>query len=74
MIDKRQGPSQAGENAIDGFSQAEIQRMAFESVIQARCSDCDDIQDVEPDARGYDCHSCGAQGTVTSPLVKLGLI
>jgi hypothetical protein len=28
----------------------------------------------EPDAQGYDCETCGAQGTVNSVLVIAGLI
>lgn len=59
---------------VDGFTEAEIEVMVFDSVVQARCTACGDIRDVEPDARGYDCHECGAKRTVTSPLVKLGLI
>ena len=73
MFEPDESP-EAGEKTIDGFTRSDIERMAFDSVVQARCSECEDIADVEPDARDYDCHSCGAKGTVTSPLIKLGLI
>jgi len=48
--------------------------MVVDSLVPARCTECGDEVDVEPDAEGYDCLSCGSVGTVTSPLVKLGLI
>lgn len=59
---------------IDGFTAVEIRHMALDSVVQARCDDCGAIHDVEPDAESYDCPSCDAKGSVTSPLIKLGLI
>jgi len=59
---------------VDGFTEEEIERMVFDSVVDAKCTECGDLTQVEPDARGYDCHSCGGKGTVTSPLIKLGLI
>jgi len=59
---------------IDGFTAVEIRHMATDSVVQARCDDCGAIYDVEPDAESYDCASCEAKGSVTSPLIKLGLI
>lgn len=59
---------------VDGFSEEEIEQMVLDSIAQARCTECGDEMDVEPDAHGYDCQSCGAAGSVTSPLVKLGLI
>ena len=62
------------ELAVDGFTWAEIERMVFDSVATAVCAECGDYHEVEPDAREYDCQSCGAQQAVTSPLIKLGLI
>ena len=52
----------------------------FESAMSndcpAVCRQCGDIQEsgCEPDADGYDCEACGAQGTVYSVLVIAGLI
>jgi DNA-directed RNA polymerase subunit RPC12/RpoP len=60
--------------AVDGFTWAEIQEMTTNSIVTARCTECSECVSVEPDAREYDCESCGARRTVTSPLVKLGLI
>jgi len=60
--------------AVDGFTVSEIQRMTLDSVVTARCSKCDFDHSVEPDAEGYTCQHCQSKGTVTSPLVKLGLI
>jgi len=59
---------------VDGFSEEEIERMIFDSVVEARCTECGDLRSVEPDARDYDCHECGAERSVTSPLIKLGLV
>lgn len=61
--------------AVDGFTWAEIEEMALDSVVQARCTECKAEYSVEPDARKYDCYDgCGAKGTVTSLLIKLGLM
>ncbi len=60
--------------AIDGFTVAEIEVFIMDSVVEARCTSCDEITAVEPDARSYDCEWCEAKGSVTSPLVKLGLV
>ncbi|MFA5762390.1 MAG: hypothetical protein WC931_02235 [Bacilli bacterium] len=62
------------KEVVDGFTAGEIAHMALDSVVQARCTECDAIHDVEPDAEDYDCTECDAKGTVTSPLRKLGLI
>lgn len=59
---------------VDGFTWEEIEQMAKDSVVTARCIYCQAEVDVEPDAESYDCHECGGAGTVTSPLVKLGLV
>lgn len=59
---------------IDGFTVADIDAFSFDGVVLARCTECGDEREVEPDARRYRCESCGAIGSVTSPLVKLGLI
>lgn len=59
---------------IDGFTVAEIAELLVESLIPARCSACGEIARVEPDAEGYDCANCCGEGTVTSPLIKLGLV
>ena len=58
---------------VDGFTVGEIEYFLIDSVVTARCSDCDCEHEVEPDAEDYDCQGCGALGTVTSPLIKLGL-
>lgn len=61
--------------SVDGFTWEEIERMLFDSVVQARCTHCGHEYEVEPDAEGYDCHSlCQARSTVTSPLIKLDLL
>lgn len=62
------------DEAIDGFTMAELQAMVFDGVAFARCTECGDISVVETDARDYDCQLCQAEHSVTSPLVKLGLI
>ena len=59
---------------IDGFTVAEIRGFSRDSVVTARCSECGEEHDVEPDAEAYDCDGCGTADSVTSPLVKLGLI
>jgi len=63
-----------GQEMVDGFTYEEIERMVFDSVVTARCDECGDYCEVEPDARNYTCHSCGAPKAVTSPLVKLRII
>ena len=60
--------------AIDGFTVDQIIEMLVDSVATARCSVCNGEQSVEPDARDGACSSCGAIDTVTSPLIKLGLV
>ncbi len=60
--------------AIDGFTVAEIVQMAIDSLVPARCAECEAEHHIEPDAEGYDCQECHAPGSVTSPLVKLGFI
>jgi len=62
------------QELVDGFTYAEIELMVFDSVVTAKCDSCGDYCEVEPDARNYTCHCCGAPKSVTSPLVKLGLI
>lgn len=64
-----------GRVCVDGFTWPEVERMLFDSVVLARCTDCGQEYDVEPDAEGYNCHAgCRAMGTVTSPLIKLDLL
>ena len=63
------------EQAVDGFTWAEVRHFVYDSVVTAKCSECGAEQEVEPDAEAYPCHhGCGAEGTVTSPLVKLKLV
>ena len=62
------------EEAADGFSYRELERMLFDGAVDAQCSECGAYVHVEPDAEDYDCPNCDATGTVTSPLRKLGLI
>ena len=62
------------DEAIDGFTFDEIEHMSLDSVVTAKCSECGGEVEVEPDADKYDCHECGAKGSVTSPLRKLGLV
>lgn len=39
------------------------------------CSACgEEVSGCEPDAAGYDCESCGAEGTVSAPERILGII
>lgn len=63
-----------GDIAIDGFTWAEIRAFVFDSVVTARCAACEAEHDVEPDAEDYTCESCQTEASVTSPLIKLGLI
>lgn len=61
--------------AIDGFTVADIERFVYDDVVDAVCTECGAFYEVEPDAKDYNCHAgCKARGTVTSPLVKLGLV
>ena len=61
--------------AVDGFTWREIRAMLTRGIATAVCAQCGHHYDVEPDARDYNCHEgCDALATVTSPLVKLGLI
>lgn len=62
------------EEAVDGFTFAELERMAYDDVVTARCTHCHAEHEVEPDAENYTCHKCKAPRAVTSPLRKLGLI
>lgn len=62
------------DEAVDGFTWREIDEFVRDSIVQARCTECGDYAGVEPDARDYECASCGAEHSITSPLVKLGLI
>jgi hypothetical protein len=62
------------EEAVDGFTWAELYAVRTESIVCARCTVCAAEHDVEPDATDYDCQECGAKDTVTSPLVKVGLL
>jgi len=61
-------------HAIDGFNVGEIKFFLIDSVVTARCSACEYEHEVEPDAENYPCEGCGELSSVTSPLVKLGLI
>jgi len=60
--------------AIDGYTWAEIEAMVHDATVVARCVYCQHELEIEPDARGYDCHECGGAETITSPLIKLGLV
>lgn len=64
----------ARSHAIDGFTVGDIAQMIERCLIPARCNACNEERRVQPDARGFDCLSCGSAGSVTSPLVKLGFI
>lgn len=64
---------QTGE-AVDGFSWDDVARFVLDDVVPARCSECGFERQVEPDAQLYDCFECGAEESVTSPLIKLGLV
>lgn len=68
-------PALRPEHTTDGFTVAEIAEMVADGgLVLARCTACGELAHVEPDAEGYDCANCCANGTVASPLVKLGLI
>lgn len=60
--------------AVDGFTVGEIKEMAMDSVVTAICEVCYILHEVEPDARDYRCQECKTPRSVTSPLVKLGII
>lgn len=62
------------DEGIDGFTEGELLTMLLDAIAIARCDACGEYAAVEPDARDYDCHACDAEHSVTSPLVKLGLI
>ena len=56
------------------YTYEELRDMILDSVVAAECSNCGCEHRVEPDASGYDCSACGAEGTVTSPLIIMGLM
>ena len=60
--------------AVDGFAVGDIEAFVYDSVVDAVCEACGASHRVEPDASGYQCQECGDEGSVSSPLVKLGLI
>ncbi len=60
--------------AIDGFTVGEVKFFLIDSVVRARCSACGCEHEVEPDAEEYPCDGCAEEHSVTSPLIKLGLI
>lgn len=61
--------------AIDEFTWGQIHHMLFDGLAQAICSKFGHEYTIELDAEEYDClDGCGALGSVTSPLCKLGLI
>ena len=62
------------EIAVDGYTWAELDAVVFDSIVPARCINCGEEQDVEPDAENLACPECGAMDSVTSPLRKVGLI
>lgn len=62
------------EEAEDGFTYKELERMLLDGAVDAQCSECGAYLHVEPDAEDYDCPNCDATGSVTSPLRKAGLI
>lgn len=62
------------DEAVDGFTWYDIWGFALSNVVPARCECCETERDVEPDATNYDCFECGTPGSITSPLVKLGLV
>lgn len=59
---------------VDGFTVGEIKFFLIDSVVIARCACCECEHEVEPDAARYPCEGRGQFDSVTSPLVKLGLI
>ena len=56
------------------WSFEELEEMVHEGIAIGICTECGAQHNVEPDAQGYDCFECGAEGTVTSPLVEAGFI
>ena len=75
MEEERKKPVDPHDIAVDKFTWSDNAEMALESMILAKCSMCSAVYDVEPDASDYDCfEGCGTTGSVTSPLVKLGMI
>jgi tRNA(Ile2) C34 agmatinyltransferase TiaS len=60
--------------AIDGFTWGEIARMMLQDEVTARCASCKAEYEISPGDSGDHCRECGGRSTVTSPLVKLGLI
>ena len=61
------------EIAVDGYTWAELDAVIFEKIVPARCINCGAEQKVESNAEALACAQCGAMGSVTSPLRKLGL-
>jgi len=74
MGDKRNREEEDSQETVDGFTWEELKHMLFDGVAEARCTECRESAQVEPDAEDYDYQACGAKGSVTSPLRKLGLI
>jgi len=57
------------------YSDADLNDMSMEGVCDGVCEVCgDNGTRVEPDAHGYDCDSCGSEGSVSSVFVHLGVI
>lgn len=60
------------------FNQSDLETYAmaamFDSVAMGFCAECGaEHEEVEPDARGYECQECGEK-KVASVLVLLGVI
>lgn len=56
-----------------GYTEDDIRAFVVDSVVPGICFECEEHdRDVEPDARNYDCETCGGIETVNSLLVMLG--
>ena len=64
--------------AKESFTLSDIEeirrKLLFEGAVEAVCDECGEIHLVEPDADRYACTACGAEGSVTSPFVRLGIM
>ncbi len=60
--------------AVDAFTWGDIERMKRRAVVEARCAYCRELVAVDRGAKNRDCPRCGGSETVSSPLVKLGVV
>lgn len=62
------------DEAIDGFTWEEIAIMSLDPIVDAICDRCGAHTEVPPMVCHVDCDECGAAASITSPLVKIGMV